>query len=861
MDFLSYLFLLFLGVAVTSTYADDTDDEPILIRVNVEHHTQVPRRRRSVDHSKAGMEYFDFPEQLRFSFRFNDKLINLDLTKSMYTKSEFVFEHGDKTTMMDFSDRIAVYSSVEQAAAVLVECNRYFCQLQGTIDIDGQTYNIEFDSKASTVSTDKHVHILRKKEAIDMEEFQKSIFVKRHEDTDIETSTTTELGHPRYRRTSIPKCDIFELKLYIDNTIWLFFRDLAGGDDDAATELIWKYYTGLVAETSSWTDHNNIRFTFNFADGKTGLFADGLKALQKCGDLHRNDPNKDDFDLLICLTSLKAGGTGSCPGIYIARENIDQVPAEPAEWRLNWFISRCTVTEICNFVKSLNAGNNCLRRHSFSSEEYQNATSVELLGVHLSADDQCRLKWGANSSQCDPNGNGEIYPSDMCARSIYCVTAAGCVCPVRVFSGTPCGYAKANQDLGEKCICHSQCTTDNAHCDEDTGECVCDDDYYDTNGVDVDGGNCTMKVCIGEPCNTTEQCFGGNVTCNTTSGICECTFTYFVNYVGQCIKYPGVLNDPCDPSPDSCTQDGTQCGDDGVCECADYVEIDRECFGENLCDPCNSSSSETCGAGLICSGAKGTCQCAAGTVQINNACFGENLCDPCNSSSSETCGAGLTCSGAEGTCQCAAGTVQINNACFGENLCDPCNSSSSETCGAGLICSGAEGTCQCAAGTVQINNACFGENLCDPCNSSSSETCGAGLTCSGAEGTCQCAAGTVQINNACYGTRYGENCTLQLDTCIDDNAECNATNNTCDCVAGFTWDSFDSCVGENLCDPCNSSSSETCGAGLTCSGAEGTCQCAAGTVQINNACLEDKRKRNVECVQGLTLIGGICCKI
>lgn len=52
-------------------------------------------------------------------------------------------------------------------------------------------------------------------------------------------------------------------------------------------------------------------------------------------------------------------------------------------------------------------------------------------------------------------------------------------------------YLFIDVPLGGMCDCHSQCADDNAVCDPDTCKCVCADGYYDTNGDDVDGGNCT----------------------------------------------------------------------------------------------------------------------------------------------------------------------------------------------------------------------------------------------------------------------------------------------------------------------------------------------------------------------------------
>ncbi|XP_060553466.1 neurogenic locus notch homolog protein 1-like, partial [Ruditapes philippinarum] len=620
---------------------------------------------------------------------------------------------------------------------------------------------------------------------------------------------------------------------------------------------------------------------------------------------------------LLRFLGAKRDKDNSCSrnGWYLMKIPQSEKTHNPGFWGQSWYLSDCTVKDMCNYVNGLSP--NCMRvRGNLVNETIWHAwEETPLPGDILSIDEQCKVRWGNSSVQCDPTGQGNFYPEDMCGdHHIYCTSDqyTGCVCRIRVASGTPCGHARVcrkgqcvfNTDvpLGENCECHSQCIS-NAVCDPDTLVCVCNECYYNNSGnctekipnggecsEDVEckdpnalciNGTCQCKPCyynnngvcvkqsnIGEQCNSTAQCKGDRTACDTESNVCVCETGYFIDDEANCVPVNGTICDRCIQQPDSCTQDGTTCSDRGFCECSNNtVEFNGECYGTRVGESCTTEVDTCTDYYAECNGT--VCDCVEGFSWNGTICVGRTLCDPCDTSPS-SCDDELVCSPETYRCECPSGHVQVGDTCYGRFVTEPCTISLDTCVDDNAECNGT--VCVCIANFVWNGSICVGDSLCDPCDPAIT-TCDSSLVCSSDTYRCECPPGFVQIGDACYGTRVGQECTNTVNTCIDDYAECNGT--VCTCINGYNWNGS-ICGGPNLCDQCDPNT-PSCGANLVCSDTTYRCECPADEVQIAdmcygthvgdscttslNTCIDDNAGCNgtiCDCLPGFTFNGTIC---
>ncbi|XP_053405040.1 neurogenic locus notch homolog protein 1-like [Mercenaria mercenaria] len=463
--------------------------------------------------------------------------------------------------------------------------------------------------------------------------------------------------------------------------------------------------------------------------------------------------------------------------------------------------------------RSLNDGNdNCMRvRGDFDEEKWDDWAHTPLPGEIFSTNDQCKDKWGNDSVQCDPTGQGNICLKQKCVP-------------------TP------DVPLGGTCDCHSQCAGNNTVCDPCTCTCVCAEGFFN------DSGNCTEKSCLGGPCNSTDQCKDDNVECDTDRNICVCETGYYVNDAGQCVEVNGTLCDPCIQDPDSCTQADTECSDNGVCECAnDTVAVDGECYGTRIGERCTTIVNTCIDNNAVCNGT--ICDCKPDFVWNGTRCVGPDPCDPCDPNT-PSCSSGLVCSTNTYRCECPEDRVQVGDNCYGTRVTEPCTTSPNTCIDDYATCNGT--ICDCIPPFVWNGSICVGEDPCDPCDPSS-DTCSGSFVCSSSTYRCECPLDQVRIGDDCYGTLVTEPCTSALDTCVDKYAACNGT--ICDCIPGFVWNGS-KCLGPDICDPCDLAIS-SCDPSLVCNPDTYRCECPTDQVQIMDTCC--KRYAMTSTMSGIML--------
>ena len=241
--------------------------------------------------------------------------------------------------------------------------------------------------------------------------------------------------------------------------------------------------------------------------------------------------------------------------------------------------------------------------------------------------------------------NGTQTPADLCA-GVRCVngdcdsTTGQCVCHSG-YAGEACdrcadGYllqegqcqpsqCTTDADCGDDFVCNGQetCTAggfctpgsavfcgSHAHCVEPTGDCACDDGYFD------DNGECIPVECSADsdcddhdPCNGEERCQDNvcvagtpvscqeHAHCDDTSGECSCDSGYH-DENGACVANDCRQDSDCDDI-DPCNGIET-CGDNGTCEAGEPV---------------------VCGNNASCDPADGQCHCDEGYVQQDDACI------------------------------------------------------------------------------------------------------------------------------------------------------------------------------------------------------------------------------------------------
>ena len=327
----------------------------------------------------------------------------------------------------------------------------------------------------------------------------------------------------------------------------------------------------------------------------------------------------------------------------------------------------------------------------------------------------------------------------------------------------------------------------------------------------------------------------------------------------------------CNPANGECetsnVEDGTDCGDGGMCSSGECVAadlcLDVQCDECNACDPATG----------LCAPADEGADCGDGGMCTGGECIVVDLCE------------GVTCDDTGNEC-----TVAMCNTQTGE--CDTMDVPD------GTECDGGNGACSsgvcvdnnlCAGVDCTSSNECVQDGICDPAtgmcvdgaNQPADTACGDGGVCDG-QGTC------VACNDASQCTDDGNACTAA--SCVDNVCgQANEPDGTmCDllsvgdgvCMAGVC-EAAPECVSPGDCDDGNECTAGDC-VGGTCEftptdgasclvevGVPGTCDNAGACIGLcdgvvctsSNQCVQDGScdVQSGECIPGANEPEGTTC--
>ena len=440
-------------------------------------------------------------------------------------------------------------------------------------------------------------------------------------------------------------------------------------------------------------------------------------------------------------------------------------------------------------------------------------------------------------------------------------------------------FAGCDDGGKKKDKCKNVTCGENAHCDPDTGICVCDDGH-----VGNPSQGCTLlDLCEDVTC-------GENATCVPSTGECECNAGYVGDpdvgcTAGPCLGVTCGANATCDDNTGECECDPGYTGDpDAGCVAMGACEANT-CNGNGTCDDSSGLAICTCDTGYEGS----TCdRCAYGyEADPDNA--GKCIHNPCIP---DPCYGNGTCSlDADRLPVCECDTGYTGGNC---NYCDTANGYMEDPNNAGVCilhpCEGydcGQGTCSLSGGNpVCTCNTGYTGERCDSCANGyvesqvNSGTCiadpCAGQTCSG-HGTCSVNAAD-QAVCACDTGYAGATCadcddenhyipsTVTTGACIVDpcvaipcggNGQCSVVDDdfACTCDTGWAGDTCNTCATGytgadcDLCDtgyvastlnpgtcipnPCGSA---PCGTHGTCSVVDDAFACTCDTGYSGTTC-------------------------
>ncbi len=446
-------------------------------------------------------------------------------------------------------------------------------------------------------------------------------------------------------------------------------------------------------------------------------------------------------------------------------------------------------------------------------------------------------------SHCDDGGKKKTDKCKdvTCGTNAHCNADTGaCVCDDGYTGDPDTGCTAGN-------LCDNVTCGTNAHCNPNTGACVCDDGY-----VGDPATECTAStLCENVTC-------GANATCNPNTGACECN--------------DGYIGNP-----------NTGCTPEGHCEA-------NTCSGHGTCDDTSGTVVCTCDtgyAGTYCD----TCDTVngyspdpqnPGTCVFNpcvpDPCYGHGTCTVENGLPVCTCNTGYT-GGNCNRCDTANGyeidpqnpSNCILSPCWGydcgHGTCTVVNSQPTCTCDTGYTGTNC-GTCD-AANHYIASNANPGTCILDPCRN---QTCSNHGTCSlSATDTavCTCATGYAGTTcNACDTANGYIASTVMPGTCIlnpclsqtcSGHGTCSVVNDAaaCTCATGWTGPTCSTCAtgytGTN-CDACDTANgyiastvtpgtciltpclSQTCSGHGTCSVVNDAAACTCDTGYAGTTC-------------------------
>ena len=476
-----------------------------------------------------------------------------------------------------------------------------------------------------------------------------------------------------------------------------------------------------------------------------------------------------------------------------------------------------------------------------SKENRHNVTMMtcSCLSTHYLKDQNCFLlinatKECSTSDQCVSGATCKeisINPSTASSSKSICVCDDGFynkqgLCLPLINATDPCL-------LGDECINGAVCKflkdSPIPSNSLETGICTCNDGFY------LDGKECTVLKNVSDTCQHDYQCVKGALCLMSVyEQTCTCVGGYF-QYDNKCKVFVNVTQ-PCDDKDNCvtnaiCTQNAF---DESFCTCLpDFYADDNRCF-ERISAGLSCERNETCTVGALCSPANNSCECSDDFFQSGLICAPlVEASKPCNVT--EHCVENAICDGVTRKCQCISGFFETNGKCKESiDAGDKCIKTG--TCTEFAECDvNFSSKCICNDGFYSDGGDC--KELI-PVDSTCSKPgqCISNATCSPKDYLCHCNNGFYKKQGKCYPLKFvDEKCKVQKD-CIQ-NSICNiADGYVCTCLPSFFKDEYRMCSPLiNASQFCNAS--EQCVKSSFCNNSTSLCSCNDGFYEKEGLCI------------------------
>ncbi|OMJ65974.1 hypothetical protein SteCoe_37346 [Stentor coeruleus] len=466
----------------------------------------------------------------------------------------------------------------------------------------------------------------------------------------------------------------------------------------------------------------------------------------------------------------------------------------------------------------------------------------------------------------------------ICSNN-YVLDSTGSCVSVNKACELLCGNCTIASDNSIPAVCNS--CTENAYKDLSSGQCTCNDGYYDLNTY-----YCTKCPNLCTKC-TSEGCDGCIANAHLNSSLCECDNYYYQNF-SECLKCPDNCYECssdlnclyCDPGyyPEEdlgcflCNDTCKTCNNYDECtscKSGNYLN-NRDCLSgcpdntyklDGSCKSCPMAFCKTCDI-------KGQCfECIEGYYMDDDICHydcpdnckkctSSGICEECEDKHFLLYGMCYECSSGCLSCksiinceECAEGFELINGFCSIQCMdgCKKCSETSvCEVCKLAYFLDG-NGVCKACPNSC---SSCLSSTLCTSCTSG--HLLQAGICMITCPNNCKaCSSGICHTCDSGFTLKNGIctiNCPLNCNTC-DTNGKCSQCNNGFYINTGNCYscsNNCGSCKNANKCLICNSEyylSDDYC------------YKCSIHCVSCSNDLLCN------ECDAEHTLKNGICVKV
>lgn len=482
-----------------------------------------------------------------------------------------------------------------------------------------------------------------------------------------------------------------------------------------------------------------------------------------------------------------------------------------------------------------------------------------------------------DAGECEPESSEEF-----CERLGHqCGTATG---------ADNCGdarFADCSLGDGDGCGEFGECMEADEHGDLETNACVCDWE------VDLEAGDDEICDAVGAECDSVDLgdlCTGweekGSIDCGDCDGDDECGLAG-ENICGCPCEIDGGCQAPGDASeqdacqvcdPDQSTEeyviadDGTECGDNAVCQDGDclcgegYDACGDDCVDfdtdTNHCGGCDKECTYRSGIELpVCEDGECGIECIDSDDTVCESGSSE-ICVDTDSDDDHCGGCGNDCESREtceaGECVCDDGYEDCGGSCVNTDShvdhCGSCNNS----CSSGEVCSGGSCDADCGAGETNCDGSCVDTDSDDENCGGCGDSCSSNEVCDG--GTCEecvteqdCGNDESCVDNECVCDEVscGTQCGTVTNAC-GNSTNCGSCSGECFGCSAANSCTINQCGSDEECIDDECQCAEECCANSDCASGEecnsGTCECAEECCSDSD-CPSDEECENNECVE------------